>query len=68
MTMDYESLLAFLMFASFGLLLYTYAGYPAVLWAASRWVRPPKERPGPFGGLDARVSVLVSAYNEETAI
>jgi cellulose synthase/poly-beta-1,6-N-acetylglucosamine synthase-like glycosyltransferase len=66
--MDYESLLAFLMFASFGLLLYTYAGYPAVLWAARRWVRPPKERPSVEPAEWPRVSVLVSAYNEESTI
>jgi len=65
--MDYESLLVVLMFASFGLLLYTYAGYPAVLWAASKWIRS-KERSDVEPAEWPRVSVLVSAYNEETAI
>jgi len=65
--MDYESLLIFLMFASFGLLVYAYAGYPAILWAASRWLRaqePPEIEPAEW----PRVSVLVSAYNEENTI
>jgi cellulose synthase/poly-beta-1,6-N-acetylglucosamine synthase-like glycosyltransferase len=65
--MDYESPLTFLMFISFGLLLYTYGGYPVVLWAASRWVRS-KERPDVEPAEWPRVSVVVSAYNEEKNI
>jgi cellulose synthase/poly-beta-1,6-N-acetylglucosamine synthase-like glycosyltransferase len=65
--MDHESLLVVLMFASFGLLLYTYAGYPAVLWTASKWIRS-KERSDVEPADWPRVSVLVSAYNEENAI
>jgi cellulose synthase/poly-beta-1,6-N-acetylglucosamine synthase-like glycosyltransferase len=52
---------------AFGLLFYTYAGYPAMLWLASKMTpdktarrAEPREWP--------TVSVIVSAYNEETVI
>ncbi len=65
--MDYASLFALLMFVCFGLLFYTYVGYPLVLWAASRWARA-KERPAADPAEWPKVSVLISAYNEENAI
>mgnify|MGYP001383793932 CR=1 FL=1 len=48
------------------LLLYSYAGYPAILWIASRWraeARPevePTEWPS--------VTIIVPCYNEEQSI
>jgi cellulose synthase/poly-beta-1,6-N-acetylglucosamine synthase-like glycosyltransferase len=65
--MSHEGLLIGVTAASFGFLLYTYAGYPGLLWCLSKWTRvaaaasgDPPEWP--------TVSVLVSAYNEERVI
>lgn len=55
------------MLASIGLLLYTYAGYPALLWLLSRFRRPHQDRcsePTQWPG----VSIVISAYNEEQVI
>lgn len=54
--------------AAVALLLYTYAGYPALLWLFGRF----RARPLPKGLLDddawPRVSISVPAYNEEAQI
>jgi cellulose synthase/poly-beta-1,6-N-acetylglucosamine synthase-like glycosyltransferase len=67
MVMNYDAPLALLMFICFGLLFYTYAGYPLLLWAAGRWAQP-KDRPEAAPQEWPKVSVLVSAFNEENAI
>ncbi len=66
-TVEIERLAAFLILASYGLLLYTYAGYPALLWLLGRLL--------PAGRTSSRepsrwpaVSVVLSAYNEEAVI
>lgn len=58
---------AILVVASFGLLVYTYVGYPALLWLLSQILphRPPVSRE-PSRWPD--VSILISAYNEEQVI
>lgn len=65
--MDKETLLTGITLTSFGLLFYTYAGYPAFLWLLGLMRRrnedqgePPTEWP--------EVSILISAYNEEQVI
>ncbi|HTD48240.1 MAG TPA: glycosyltransferase family 2 protein [bacterium] len=65
--MSIDPLPAVLVFASFGLVLYTYAGYPALLWLLAGLV-PSRaaERREPARWPD--VSVLLSAYNEELLI
>lgn len=48
---------------------YTYAGYPAILWLISRF-KPARKSP-PEGGIDSdwpSVSISVPAHNEETQI
>lgn len=53
--------------AAFGLLFYTYTGYPALLWLFAKLKRreaAPAAMPRPW----PTVSVVVSAYNEETVI
>ncbi len=57
-------LLAYLAVACVGLLLYVYAGYPLLLAALSALFR----RRRPEIGHTPKISVLISAYNEETAI
>lgn len=60
-------LLAVLMLVSLGLLLYTYAGYPALLWLLGRLLPAPVSEPGePDRWPD--VTILLSAYNEEAVI
>jgi len=65
--MGIERLPAFLVFVSFGLLLYAYAGYPALLWTLGRLL-PARAagRGDPERWPD--VSILLSAYNEELLI
>lgn len=45
-------------------LVYVYAGYPALLACLSAWFRKPQKQPGyrPF------ISIIISAYNEESSI
>lgn len=49
------------LWAALAVLAYTYAGYPLLIWAWSRW-RP---RPVHGGPVEPRVSVLLAAHNEE---
>ncbi len=65
--MDGERLLAAITLGAYGILLYTYAGYPALLWLLSRLL---PARPAPAGdpGRWPAVSVILSAYNEEAVI
>lgn len=50
-----------------GLLVYAYAGYPAVLWALRRVKAPLRRRSGAPPAWPT-VSVVISAYNEEAVI
>ncbi len=52
--------------ASVALILYTHAGYPVVLWLASRMRRTRAERRD--GGAPPRVSLIVAAHNEADVI
>jgi len=65
--MGIEPLPAMLVFASFGLLLYAYAGYPAFLWTIGRLLPARAAPPGDPEAWPA-VSILLSAYNEELLI
>ena len=59
---------AALFWLSAGLVFYTYAGYPLVVWLLSRWLGRRVEVPV---GNDAdlpSVSLLIAAYNEEAVI
>ena len=47
-----------------GSIIYTYAGYPAVLTLLARFRR----EPGPFAPAEPLVTLLVAAYNEEAEI
>jgi glycosyltransferase involved in cell wall biosynthesis len=50
-----------------GLLVYTYAGYPALLWLIAKWKRPVKtvsDEPSRWPS----VTVIISAHNEEAVI
>lgn len=65
--MNIETLFALITLTTIGLLFYTYAGYPALLWLLSlvkrrdeSWKADPIEWP--------EVSILISAYNEEHVI
>jgi len=64
--MNSTNLPVFFMLAAIGLLLYTYAGYPVLLWLLSRFAhqehRKTKATQWPT------VSILLSAYNEEEVI
>jgi cellulose synthase/poly-beta-1,6-N-acetylglucosamine synthase-like glycosyltransferase len=53
--------------AAFGLLFYTYAGYPVLLWLLSRLKPPLRELRSSYMEWP-RVSVLISAHNEEQTI
>src|SRR3954454_13659325 len=60
--------LAVVFWASAGLVLYAYVGYPVLIWALSRAFG---RRPVPPAVADAElpaVSLLVAAYNEEKEI
>src|SRR5437870_4966949 len=62
-----ETLAVALTLTSFGLLLYTYAGYPALLWLLNRVTPAPEGlsiEPTPWPD----VTILLSAYNEEDVI
>src|SRR2546423_14920699 len=65
--MDSIDLPVVLTLGSIGLLLYTYAGYPAILRILSRFSRP-KEHQRPTPVQWPTVSVLLSAYNEQNVI
>lgn len=65
--MERETLLIAITLTSFGLLFYTYAGYPALLWLLSLAQRPAGNREAePQEWPD--ISILISAYNEEQVI
>lgn len=65
--MDNEPLAVVIALGSFGLLIYTYAAYPGLLWLLSQLPRSTqRERGDPVKWPD--VSVVISAYNEETII
>jgi biofilm PGA synthesis N-glycosyltransferase PgaC len=53
--------------ASVALILYTYAGYPLILWLLTRGRRPP-ELPEPETTALPFLSVLIAAHNEEAVI
>jgi cellulose synthase/poly-beta-1,6-N-acetylglucosamine synthase-like glycosyltransferase len=62
-----ETLAIVLTLTSFGLLLYTYVGYPALLWLLNRVIPEPESlstEPAEW----PEVSILLSAYNEENII
>ncbi len=60
-----ESIALGVVVASAGLLLYTYAGYPALLWLLGRV----RSRPLPTGETEwPRISLSIPAYNEEAQI
>jgi cellulose synthase/poly-beta-1,6-N-acetylglucosamine synthase-like glycosyltransferase len=62
-----ETLAVALTLTSFGLLLYTYVGYPALLWLLNR-VSPEPESLSTEPAEWPEVSILLSAYNEENII
>ena len=65
--MSDETLAVVLTLTSFGLLLYTYVGYPALLWLLNRVI----PAPGSMSTEPAewpQVSIILSAYNEENVI
>jgi cellulose synthase/poly-beta-1,6-N-acetylglucosamine synthase-like glycosyltransferase len=65
--MGNETLAVVLTLTSLGLLLYTYVGYPALLWLCNRVLPAPESlstEPTPWPD----VSILLSAYNEEDVI
>lgn len=65
--MKIEPLATVLVLTAFGLLFYTYAGYPAFLWLLGRLVPIRAAAPrGPLRWPD--VSIILSAYNEERVI
>ncbi len=55
---------AFVAWTAFGLILYVYVGYPALLYAASRWFHRPVRQ----GDVTPPVTLLISAYNEAGVI
>jgi cellulose synthase/poly-beta-1,6-N-acetylglucosamine synthase-like glycosyltransferase len=57
-------ILKILFFASSGLILYVYFGYPLLLAVASRFMRKPVRR----AEIEPMVSILVAAYNEAKVI
>src|SRR2546422_1300380 len=62
-----ETLAAVLTLTSLGLLLYTYGGYPVLLWLFNR-VSPAPESVSTEPTQWPEVSILLSAYNEENVI
>src|SRR5207253_5519544 len=65
--MSDETLAVVLTLTSFGLLLYTYVGYPALLWLLNRVIPAPENlstEPAEW----PQVSIILSAYNEENVI
>ena len=65
--MSHETLPIVLTLVSFGLLIYTHVGYPALLWLLSK-LFPQHDTPSNEPAEWPDVSVLVSAYNEEAVI
>lgn len=62
-----ESFIEAVLLISLALLLYTYAGYPVLLWVIGRLKAPMKTVPGePLEW--PTVTVIISAYNEEAVI
>jgi len=64
---SHETLPIVLTLVSFGLLIYTHVGYPALLWLLSK-LFPQHDTPSNEPAEWPDVSVLVSAYNEEAVI
>ncbi|HSY39385.1 MAG TPA: glycosyltransferase, partial [Polyangia bacterium] len=62
--------LAFVFWASLAAVAWTYAGYPLLLLALARLRRASQHRraPVPSAPLEPTVTVIISAYNEETVI
>lgn len=58
------SILQIVFWSSVALLAYVYAGYPLLVWIVSRLFPRPVAR----AGFEPRVTVLITAYNEEQAI
>lgn len=65
--MGHETVPIVLTLASFGFLIYTHVGYPALLWLLNRLI-PPHDSPSNEPTEWPRVSILLSAYNEEAVI
>jgi cellulose synthase/poly-beta-1,6-N-acetylglucosamine synthase-like glycosyltransferase len=62
-----ETLAVILTLTSFGLLVYTHVGYPALLWLLNKLL-PLQDSPSHEPAEWPEVSILVSAYNEEAVI
>jgi cellulose synthase/poly-beta-1,6-N-acetylglucosamine synthase-like glycosyltransferase len=67
MAIDTAQFLDCLTLLSFGLLFYTYVGYPALLWLLSKLAGKPEQSSSSPPEWPA-VSILISAYNEERVI
>ncbi len=65
--MDRETLAAAIALGSFGLLIYSYALYPGLLWLLSRLPPRPQRDPGEPAQWPP-VSILISAYNEQSIL
>ncbi len=52
--------------AALGFTVYTYAGYPSILWVWARLKRPPTNHL--WGNALPKVAVVIPAYNEESVI
>jgi cellulose synthase/poly-beta-1,6-N-acetylglucosamine synthase-like glycosyltransferase len=62
-----DSLMVLLALASFGLLIYAYAGYPVLLWLLGRFL-PARRTERDEDSRWPKVSIVLSAYNEEAVI
>jgi cellulose synthase/poly-beta-1,6-N-acetylglucosamine synthase-like glycosyltransferase len=62
------TVLAVLFWVCAGLIVYTHAGYPLVLWALVKLRRRPTLAPGRAWEEPPRVSLIVAAYDEEEVI
>lgn len=62
------TVLAILFWVCAGLIVYTHAGYPLVLWALVKLRRHPTLAPGRAWEEPPRVSLIVAAYDEEEVI
>ena len=65
--MQIDSLLVLLALASFGLLIYAYAGYPLLLWLLGRFL-PARTTERDEDSRWPKVSIVLSAYNEDARV
>ena len=63
----FSSIMAVLTWSALALLVYTYVGYPIVLWLAAK-LRAPLKTSAALPSRWPTVSVVISAYNEEAVI